>query len=57
MTYQTLHQWNDGFAGQIIITMPAGRLPASWRLRLSYRSAAPSVACGAGLGRRVARTW
>ena len=40
MTYQTLHQWNDGFAGQIIITMPAGRLPASWRLRLSYRSAA-----------------
>jgi Cellulose binding domain len=40
MTYQTLRQWNDGFAGQIIITMPAGRLPASWRLRLSYRSAA-----------------
>ncbi len=40
MTYQTLHQWAGGFAGQVIITMPAGYLPASWRLRLSYRLAA-----------------
>ncbi len=37
MTYQTLHQWAGGFAGEVIITMPAGQLPASWRLRLSYR--------------------
>jgi Cellulose binding domain len=40
MTYQTLHRWAGGFAGQVIITMPGGQLPASWRLRLSYRSAA-----------------
>jgi Cellulose binding domain len=40
MTYQTLRQWAGGFAGQVIITTPAGQLPASWRLRLSYRSAA-----------------
>jgi hypothetical protein len=39
MTYQTLHQWPGSFAGQVTITMPAGPVPASWRLRLSYRSA------------------
>ncbi len=40
MNYQTLRQWRGGFAGQVTITMPAGPLPASWRLRLSYRPAA-----------------
>jgi hypothetical protein len=39
MAYQTLHQWPGDFAGQITITMPAGPVPATWRLRLSYRSA------------------
>jgi hypothetical protein len=40
MTYQTLREWQGGFAAQVTITMPAGQVPASWRLRLSYRSAA-----------------
>jgi cellulose binding protein with CBM2 domain len=40
MTYQMLHQWTGGFSAQVTITMPAGPVPASWRLRLSYRSAA-----------------
>jgi Cellulose binding domain len=39
MTYQTLHEWLGGFAGEVTITMPAGPVPASWRLRLSYPSA------------------
>jgi Cellulose binding domain len=39
MTYQTLHQWPGGFVGQVTITMTAGPVPASWRLRLAYRSA------------------
>jgi hypothetical protein len=49
MTYQTLHQWTGGFAGQVTITMPAGPVPASWRLRLSYRSAV--------IGRVWGGTW
>jgi hypothetical protein len=49
MTYQTLHQWPDGFVGQVIITMPAGPVPASWRLRLSYRSAAITNVWGGSL--------
>jgi Cellulose binding domain len=40
MTYQTLRQWSGGFEAQVTIAMSAGPLPASWRLRLSYRSAA-----------------
>ncbi|HEY6279859.1 MAG TPA: cellulose binding domain-containing protein [Streptosporangiaceae bacterium] len=38
MTYQTVHQWPGGFVGQVVITMPAGPVPASWQLRLSYQS-------------------
>jgi hypothetical protein len=46
MTYQTVHQGPSGFIGQVTITMPAGPVPASWRLRLSYRSAAISTVWG-----------
>jgi cellulose binding protein with CBM2 domain len=52
MTYQTVRQWQGGFAGQVTITMPAGPVPAGWRLRLSYRSAAiGSVTGGAWTAR------
>lgn len=40
MTYRTLQQWPGGFVGQVTITMPTGAMPTSWRLRLSYPSAA-----------------
>jgi len=40
MTYQMLHQWTGGFSAQVTITMSVGPVPASWRLRLSYRLAA-----------------
>jgi hypothetical protein len=40
MTYQTLRQWTGGFEAEVTIALPTGPLPASWRLRLSYRSAA-----------------
>jgi len=46
MTYQMLHQWTGGFSAQVTITMTAGPVPASWRLRLSYRSAAISTVWG-----------
>jgi Cellulose binding domain len=38
MDYQTLHQWQNGFIGQVTITVPGGSL-ADWQLRLSYQSA------------------
>jgi hypothetical protein len=47
MTYQTLHQWLGGFAGEVTISMPAGPVPASWRLRLSYPSATIGSVWGA----------
>jgi hypothetical protein len=39
MTYQTLRQWTGGFEAEVTIALPTGPPPASWRLRLSYRSA------------------
>ncbi len=38
MRYQTLHQWQSGFIGQVTITASGGSL-ATWQLRLSYQSA------------------
>jgi hypothetical protein len=38
MQYRTLRQRQSGFIGQVTITVPGGS-PASWQLRLSYRSA------------------
>jgi len=38
MQYQTVHQWQGGFIGQVTITVPGGT-PAGWQLRLSYQSA------------------
>jgi len=38
MQYQTVHEWQGGFIGQVTITVPGGT-PASWQLRLSYQSA------------------
>lgn len=46
MTYQTLRQWQGGFAGLVTITPPPGPVPARWRLRLSYRSATISSVWG-----------
>jgi hypothetical protein len=39
MQYQTIRQWPSGFIGEITITSPGGRAPASWQLRLTYSSA------------------
>jgi len=46
MAYQAVRQWWGGFVAQVTITMPAGPLPASWRLWLSYRSAAIDAVWG-----------
>lgn len=39
MTYQTLHQWQDGFAAKITITGPGSSGPSGWSLQISYASA------------------
>jgi hypothetical protein len=39
MQYQTLHQWQGGFVGEITITGPGVQASAHWQLRVTYGSA------------------
>jgi hypothetical protein len=39
MQYQTLHQWQGGFVGEVTITGPGVQPSAHWQLRISYGSA------------------
>lgn len=39
MHYQTLHQWQGGFVGEITITGPGVQASAHWQLRITYGSA------------------